>query len=94
MKWWERSSALGLLRAWLIAGWFFALLAFVFYLGTQERRRPTPVPVAQRDTTVAADSSVTVWRISDSVSIQVLFIPQGKGVNVLILPVKKHKEAR
>ena len=93
MMWYERSPLLGKVRSVGIVLWFLALLAFVFYLGhCAFDRKPLPPaarPVAQRDTTVAADSSVTVWRIIDSVSIQVSLIPHGKGVNVLILPVTK-----
>ena len=57
--------------------------------------KPAPVAPVQGITAVQPVPKDTSWvryEVSDSMSIQVTFIPHGQGVNVLILPVKKTRK--
>lgn len=59
-------------------------------------RKPAPRPAvaeASRLDSVPGDSLVTFYRMGDSVSIRVRYVPHGKGVLVEIQPVKVRKEA-
>lgn len=76
--------------------WAILIAAFVVGQNRAARRRHAP---AEAESSIAPahvdkDTPWVRYEVNENMSIQVTFIPQGKGVNVLILPVKKVKEAK
>jgi hypothetical protein len=83
---------------WLIGVFVCAYVGFVALLAVRatQRQRPAPVPVAVGEAVRFADTTAHFYEMGDSVFVRVMFIPHGRGVNVLIQPVKvrKTKEAK